>query len=105
MALKRTIKHAWQRATRGFDDSETWNLDYQISDFILPRLQRFKEIAQAYPSCFDSIEQWHEQLDKMILAFKMMTDEDNDFQFDEQAEEIIQEGLAAFTKYYRGLWW
>ena len=42
---KRYWKFLWQRWTRGFDDSETWSLYDTIARFILPRLKRFKEIA------------------------------------------------------------
>jgi len=35
-----------QRLKRGFDDSETWNLDYVFVNFMLPRLKRYYEIAK-----------------------------------------------------------
>ena len=33
-----------QRKERGFDDTETWCLDSTITSFVLPRLERFKEL-------------------------------------------------------------
>lgn len=34
-----------QRMERGFDDSETWSLDYTVASFIIPRLERYQELA------------------------------------------------------------
>ena len=42
----------WQRITRGFNDSETWNLDYTIAKLVLPRLKRFKELTNGIPGDF-----------------------------------------------------
>ena len=38
-------KFTKQRLERGFDDSETWNLDLTIAKFVLPRLESFKEYS------------------------------------------------------------
>lgn len=46
---KRSIKHWFQRRIRGFDDSETWSLDLKISQFVLPRLKRFKKLSITHP--------------------------------------------------------
>ena len=35
-----------QRIERGFDDSETWSLKDSIIKFIIPRLERYEEIAE-----------------------------------------------------------
>lgn len=39
-------KYKKQRLERGFDDSETWNLDNTFVDFIIPRLERYLEISK-----------------------------------------------------------
>ena len=44
--FKRSLRFWWQRGTRGWDDSETWGLDGTLARFILPRLQRFKEVTK-----------------------------------------------------------
>ena len=35
-----------QRKERGFDDSETWSLTDTVANFIIPRLERYEEIAK-----------------------------------------------------------
>lgn len=91
-----------QRLERGFDDSETWSLESTISRFIEPRLKAFKECCIGYPSDIDSQEEWLEILDKMIKAFELINTKD----FPEVEEnEMIDEGLDLFRKYFHHLWW
>jgi len=104
---KRSIKFWWQRRTRGWDDSDTWNLDISLSALIVPRLQKFKEITDCYSG--DSEDEWKQQLAKMIRAFELCRDQfelpgDRSSHTPEETNEIT-EGLALFAKYYRGLWW
>lgn len=94
-----------QRETRGFDETECWNLDTTIAKFILPRLKCLKEIKHGYP--YDlSEEQWDEILDKMILAFDLQLKEGSTMKLEEmEANTKIQdEGLELFAKYYHDLW-
>lgn len=88
-----------QRLERGFDDTETWNLDVTISAFIVPRLKRFKEVSNGYPADLTE-EQWDEALDKMIKFFEFSAD---DSKFLE--ENIYSEGFDLFCKYFHSLWW
>jgi hypothetical protein len=68
---KRYAKHLKQLKERGFSDTETWSLYSVLSDFILPRLKRFKEVTNGFPSTGDmTMEKWYEILDKMIFAFE-----------------------------------
>jgi len=61
--------HRLQRLTRGFDDSETWNLDSTIAKFIVPRLEVFIEENGGYPMG-KTPEQWDEELRSMLWSFK-----------------------------------
>lgn len=63
---KRFWKFLRQRITRGWDDSETWSLDSKITEFILPRLKRFKEIRKNIGSipCSVSYEVQQEYIKK-----------------------------------------
>jgi hypothetical protein len=96
---KREFRYYGQRLTRGWDDSELWNLDNTISEFVLPRLRRFKEYQSGHPS-YMTEEEWSGILNQMILAF-----ENNlvDFPTEEQDQQV-EEGLALFAKYYSHLW-
>lgn len=108
---ERWQKYQKQRLERGFDDSELWSLDNTITNFILPRLKRFREVHCGYPASMTS-EKWEEILDNMIKAFEYLNDEnlgvDDNRPFKEchdEREKIINKGLRLFVKYYSGLWW
>lgn len=128
---------------------ETWNLDYRIASYILPRLKLFKKVSITYPGRdeADTPEKWDEALDKMIQAFEYVIEEDDwwinnpeynytdgmkirseehddgmvHVVFDEEdlvkevkkkhfaervrRQEVIDEGLQLFAKYFQHLWW
>ena len=66
----REIDYAKQRQLRGFDDSETWSLTDTICHFILPRLQRFKEINASTPAQLTE-QEWNDILDKIITSLQL----------------------------------
>lgn len=86
-----------QRETRGFDDTETWNLDLTILKFILPRLQRFRELNKNCPEEMTE-EEWFKLLDDAIYAIDMVVNHAFDYS---SYEKEIQ---ALFTN-IRYLWW
>lgn len=95
-----------QRMTRGFDDTELWNLDATIIRFILPRLKAFAaeptagypcRLEQDYPDCKDYNELWwNEIIPTMIKGLEEYLD---DFSFDDETE-----GMKLFFKYFTALW-
>lgn len=92
----------------GFDYRETWNLDYEIACFILPRLAYLRENAVSYPGSEEffgegGLEKWLAIEDKMIKAFETIVDKDMSFETKEE-KEIIEEGLDLFRKYFQTLW-
>ena len=102
--LRRNIKYTWQIWHRGWCDCDTWNLDKNIARFVYPRLVRFKEINNSFPSGENiTADSWDEDLDKMIFSFKIMADEDKDLKKEEM--ERFEEGMNLFCKYYMELWW
>lgn len=86
-----------QRLERGFDDTETWNLDSTISSFIVPRLRRFKEVNLCYPVELTE-EEWDKILDKMITFFEHNKEVNLE-------ENPCPEGFDLFHKYFFDLWW
>lgn len=114
---------------------ETWSLDVNLAKYIIPRLKKFKELNNGYPSIseMDTPEKWDEALDKMIQAFEYVIDLDEywlddprydytDIMFSDNKElyegvienkrtedirrlTAINEGLQLFAKYYMNLWW
>ena len=59
------------------EPKELWNLDYTIAEFVLPRLKMFKKKYIGDPGCdgMDTREKWDVALDKMILAFEYLLDD------------------------------
>lgn len=101
--LKRDVKFFWQRQIRGFDDGETFSLDYSLAQAILPRLQRFKEVTAGTPSDLDEVA-WQAILDKMIAAFEFAGSEER-WNAEPSAFILHQEGIDLFAKHYFSLWW
>lgn len=106
--IKRDFLNATYRKWKlGFNPSETWCLDHSIAKFILPRLKYFRKTHRAYPSCFKNPKYWEKELDKMIAAFEIISDEDAYFPFihPSKKDKIVQTGLDSFRKYFTALWW
>lgn len=75
--------HRWEvfkkeRLTKGYDETETWNLDHTIIRFMLPRIKTLKEIQCGYPARLESMEAWEEILDKITDALQLYLDTDGD---------------------------
>lgn len=95
-----------QRMDNGFDDSETYSLDYTIARFIYPRLKRFKEVNNGVPGGL-SEQEWDDILDTMLDGFRLAATDDNTGTGEEEKERtaIIQKSLDLFAKYFFHLWW
>lgn len=110
-----------QRLTRGFDDTELWNLDHTIIQFILPRLKAFKEQTHGFPGTFDTMEAWQKTLNEMIWALEWYDSEDihddwkkdeyGNFLKDEKGELVpteenqrAKDGWKLFCDNFFGLW-
>ena len=95
--LPRSIKFFFQRRFRGWDDSETWDLEYQFFAWLYPRLRRFGHITIAHPPEY-TWEEWQEILGKLIYRvgkakidyenLGLMTPEDEEKHFQDCKETI-----------------
>ena len=109
--LKTKIKWFWQRLTRGFDDTELWNLDNTIAEFVLPRLKAFRNYTKGFPVEFNSLEEWQEAIDKMIFFFENIIDDEWFWKTEHTKEELLElekkmhECLELFCKNYSHLWY
>ena len=65
---KRTRKKWLKEQGLYVNPKETWNLDYTIAKFVLPRLKLFKKLNNGYPGRegMETKEKWDEALNKMI---------------------------------------
>ena len=107
--LPRAVRFLIQRITQGFPDSDTWDLDRPMAKFIAPRLKRFKELNNGWPSAdFPEPEDWNKAIDKMIYSMEALihdTLEGNDWEWIAEEQNKIQEGLELFGKHFTALWW
>jgi len=101
---RRDVRYLWQRLTRGWDDSETWSLDYSLAKLILPRLKRFQEIRGGHPAEMTD-QEWNDILKEMIGGFEFLASDDrwacpeNDIRY-----QKAQAAIELFSKYYLHLW-
>lgn len=107
---ERRIKSKEYKSCHGFEPCESWNLNITIAHFIYPRLKKFRQDANCFPIGTKNIDEWYDIIDKMLLAFALIIDQDNNEEFtnsfysDKQINEI-KEGLELFAKYFNDLWW
>ena len=102
---KREERFSKQRIERGFDDSETWCLASAIAKFIVPRIERFREIECGVPSATDGSEDWKVVLEKIQTAFELVLKNDASWIWTNEEKEQFREGMYLFRDYYLDLWW
>jgi len=91
-----------QRIERGFDDSETWGLDYTISSFIIPRLERYQELANERLA---RDKEQVEDVDTLLDAMKLIERDGGIHDWNKEEEETVMKGLELFPKVFLKLWW
>ncbi len=134
MNKRQRKKYAKKKGTY-VSNKETWNLDYTIAEWILPRLKLYKKLTNGFPPIdrkvysktkeFKNItfEDWQNILDEIILGFEQILidpldiaiDKDLDFKnktdykicedICNERQEKIERGLDLFKYYIQDLWW
>jgi len=99
---KRVWKLRYQKLTRGWDDSQTWNLFIEIAKFSLPRLKRFRELNNGHPSTLTE-KRWNTILDQIIEAFEIILQDD--ICRSPQLTKKVNRGLSLFSEHFEHLWW
>ena len=97
-SCKECKTHKKQRKARGFDDSETYSLEVTIAQFIVPRLERYIELADGW------IERPKEQIeatDKFLNAMRIIARDDHSL----ENQKEVQDGLDCFPSLFQTLWW
>jgi len=121
METKYKIKHAWQRAFRGHDDSWYWDLYGKLDNIIPICCRKLKEGHGCPHEFFDKdykkkkrkneCYQWSDILEKIALGFeanKIIGEETlwkghKPKKF-EKLEKRRKEGSELFVKHYNSLW-
>lgn len=93
------------------NDSELWDLDVTLAEYILPRLKKFREMRRlSHPQEFTNVNEWNDVLDKMIYSFQSVCDNNgifcsiSDSKYENGDKGRYQEGMDLFAKYYSDLW-
>jgi len=126
--IPRRIHWAWQRLTRGWDDTVIWGIDTYLSEVMPVWLEKLRDNKQGIPSemfndeDFDESDnynatdegraraeaRWNEILDIMILGFRsanrlIMYDWDTKAE-QRQLYRQWRAGARLFAKHYFSLW-
>lgn len=84
------------------DNYDTWNLDFTLARVIHPALIKFKEECVCYPDNLETMDEWHNIIDKMIYSFGLYdnTDGGTYMETQQQKEPAFQEGIDLFATYF-----
>lgn len=102
----RTIKWAWQRATKGYSDYDTFDLDVYYSRLMIASLSQFREDTCGYPGYMDSIEEWYAILDKIIFLLKQANEDEpleEKNELTEWYEEHLETRPLSFVEVKKGV--
>lgn len=100
-------KYKKQRDERGFDDTETWHLDKSLTLFLIPRLKRFIELNNGFPSG-QTEESFNEKLNFILKSFEEYYYNENDEVSLELEKERLSNAKKAATllgEIWFDLWW
>ena len=109
MKLIRTLRHGWQKLTRGFSDADLWGLSDTLIDYILPRFAAFRRMPRMGWACgFDTPDEWEVVLEKIEWALRFY-EGDGDYRLyptltPGQCEDKAAEGMRLFGEYLPTLW-
>jgi hypothetical protein len=73
----REIKWFFQRVRRGWDDSNTWDLDHYLAKIISETTLHLKDHTHSFPGEGMTFEEWQDMLQQISDAFKDYNDYDD----------------------------
>lgn len=86
---------------RGFDDSETWSLRDTIANFIIPRLERYEEIAKEK---LKRDKELTDDIELFLQAMKLIARDEGAQIWTKKEEKIVSKGMKVFPKIFLTLW-
>jgi len=101
---ERRKKYKEQRLERGFDDTETWDLDYVFAKFMLPRLKRLMKVSNEIVDWSEDIEDI-KKLEKALELIILEMESDDVCLLTKEQNDEVKEGLEVLPKLFRKLWW
>jgi hypothetical protein len=100
-------KYKKQREEQGFDDTETWHLDKTLALFLIPRLERFIQVNNGFPTG-ETEESYDEKLNFILNSFKeYYYNEDQEVSLEIEKERLSNAKKAAVLlgELWFDLWW
>jgi hypothetical protein len=95
---------AWakQRISRGFDNTELWNLDIAFAKLMLPRVKEFIEYAPPYFESPNDQKSWRRDMTFIINGLELLAS--GECIFNQKQEKTIRLGLKSFIRNIRSMW-
>jgi hypothetical protein len=100
-------KYKKQRDERGFDDTETWHLDKTLALFLLPRLKRFIQLNNGFPSG-ETEESFNEKLNFILKSFQEYYNGENEevsLELEKERVSNLKKAAAILGEIWFDLWW
>ena len=100
-------KYKKQREEQGFDDTETWHLDKTLALFLIPRLERFIQVNNGFPTG-ETEESYDKKLNFIINSFKeYYYNEDQEVSLEIEKERLLnaKKAAALLGELWFDLWW
>lgn len=104
--IKQFFQHLFQRIFRGWDDRETWNVDYEFFKWVLPRLKRYRELSDGYPPD-TTPEKWDVELHNAAVEVEFILKHyfDCDAAIEPKVAALKIGFLVWWAKRCGNLWW
>lgn len=105
----RAIRLGWQRATRGYSDTDTYSIDFFLIEMLPELFTQYRDNLHGYPCTFTENE-WDEYLTKNIiepLKFVREVYREDSFRDEEKnkkAQEKLELAFHSIAKEYFSLW-
>lgn len=106
------LRMAYQRATRGYDDSDMWGLNHTLARFTVIGCRTMREHGYSYPIEFSDAPHgdgtgwpsWEAILLKIETGFQAWLDEDGWFHDKPEQEAKFKEAMELYAHWFSALW-
>lgn len=106
------LRMAYQRATRGYCDSQYWNLHYSLAKLTVEGCRNIREAGNSYPSEFSEAPHgdgtgwasWEAILLQIEEGFQAWLDEDGWFHNKPEQEAKFDEAMKLYAHWFGALW-
>jgi hypothetical protein len=100
-------KYKKQRDERGFDDTETWHLDKTVALFLIPRLKRYIQVNNGFPSG-ETEKSFNEKLMFIVKSFEEYYQDENvevSLELEKERLSNAKKAVAILGEIWFDLWW